>query len=199
VTQQLILADKCKEETPQKNYKRRVQSEIASSDSGLHNAAGRCKLSASSLNLNALHCREICLMVAGLLTRGQMRDSFACGECQLVEIFASWWERMDRVQCLLQQIWAWGSAFDNGWTHIDDKQRPTHQSTSTTDSIFRKNRRVCLSDVARKTGRTALPSKGRFTHSMPCPCRAHAVPLPCRAAKGLECVFPISFTQCGRV
>ena len=41
--------------------------------------------------------------------------------------------------------------------------------------------------------------KGRFTHSMPCPCRAHAVPLPCRAAKGLECVFPISFTQCGRV
>jgi hypothetical protein len=30
-------------------------------------------------------------------------------------------------------------------------------------------------------------------------CRARAVPLPCRAAKGLECVFPIWFTQCGRV
>ena len=30
-------------------------------------------------------------------------------------------------------------------------------------------------------------------------CRAHAVPLPCRAAKGLECVFPTWFTQCGRV
>jgi hypothetical protein len=30
-------------------------------------------------------------------------------------------------------------------------------------------------------------------------CRAHAVPLPCRAAKGLECVFPIWFTLCGRV
>jgi hypothetical protein len=28
-------------------------------------------------------------------------------------------------------------------------------------------------------------------------CRAHAVPLPYRAAKGLECVFPIWFTQCG--
>ena len=41
--------------------------------------------------------------------------------------------------------------------------------------------------------------KGRFTHSMPCPCRAHAVPLPCRAAKSLEYVFPIWFTQCGRV
>ena len=30
-------------------------------------------------------------------------------------------------------------------------------------------------------------------------CRAHAAPMPCRAAKGLECVIPISFTQCGRV
>ena len=30
-------------------------------------------------------------------------------------------------------------------------------------------------------------------------CRANAVPLSCRAAKGLECVFPIWFTQCGRV
>ena len=30
-------------------------------------------------------------------------------------------------------------------------------------------------------------------------CRAHAVPPPCRAAKGLECVFPIWFTQCGCV
>ena len=30
-------------------------------------------------------------------------------------------------------------------------------------------------------------------------CRACAVPLPCRAVKGLECVFPIWFTQCDRV
>ena len=30
-------------------------------------------------------------------------------------------------------------------------------------------------------------------------CRAHTFPLPCRAAKGLECVFPIRLTQCGRV
>jgi hypothetical protein len=30
-------------------------------------------------------------------------------------------------------------------------------------------------------------------------CRVHAVPLPCRAAKGLECVFPIWFTQRGCV
>ena len=34
---------------------------------------------------------------------------------------------------------------------------------------------------------------------MPFPWRANAVPLPCRATKGLECVFPIWFTQCGRV
>jgi len=30
-------------------------------------------------------------------------------------------------------------------------------------------------------------------------CCAHAFPLPCRATKCLECVFPIWFTQCGRV
>jgi hypothetical protein len=30
-------------------------------------------------------------------------------------------------------------------------------------------------------------------------CCAHAIPLPCHASKGLECVFPIWFTQCGRV
>jgi hypothetical protein len=30
-------------------------------------------------------------------------------------------------------------------------------------------------------------------------CRAHSVPLPFRAAKGLDCVFPIWFTQCCRV
>ena len=29
--------------------------------------------------------------------------------------------------------------------------------------------------------------------------RAHAVPLLCRATKGLEYIFPIWFTQCGRV
>jgi hypothetical protein len=30
-------------------------------------------------------------------------------------------------------------------------------------------------------------------------CRAHAVPLPRHATKGLECVFPIWFTQCDHV
>jgi hypothetical protein len=46
---------------------------------------------------------------------------------------------------------------------------------------------------------SAWVCKGRFTHSMPCPCRANAVPLPYRAAKGLECVFAVWFTQWGRV
>jgi hypothetical protein len=41
--------------------------------------------------------------------------------------------------------------------------------------------------------------KGGFTHTMPFPCRSPAVPLPCRSAKALDCVFPIWFTQCGRV
>jgi hypothetical protein len=37
------------------------------------------------------------------------------------------------------------------------------------------------------------------SHAIPFPCRFRAVPLPCRSAKSLECVFPIWFTQCGRV
>jgi hypothetical protein len=41
----------------------------------------------------------------------------------------------------------------------------------------------------------ARQGKGRFTHSMPCPCRSLAI----RAAKGLDCVFPTWFTQFGRV
>ena len=55
---------------------------------------------------------------------------------------------------------------------------------------------ICCEESGAVTG---YPYKGRFTHSMPCPCRAHAFPLPRRTAKGLECVFPIWFTQCGRV
>ena len=46
---------------------------------------------------------------------------------------------------------------------------------------------------------TKWASKSRFTHNLSFPCRAHAIPLPCRATKSLECVFPIWFTQCGRV
>jgi hypothetical protein len=56
-----------------------------------------------------------------------------------------------------------------------------------------------------QTGRTSFPETPVTIN--PCcvtadshiACRAHAIPLPCRAAKGLECVFPIWFTQCGRV
>ena len=29
--------------------------------------------------------------------------------------------------------------------------------------------------------------QGRFTHSAPCPCRAHALPLPCRAVSRRPC------------
>jgi hypothetical protein len=39
---------------------------------------------------------------------------------------------------------------------------------------------------------------GTFKADSHIACRVHAVPMPCRAAKGLECVFPIWFTQCGR-
>jgi hypothetical protein len=40
---------------------------------------------------------------------------------------------------------------------------------------------------------------GNLKADSPIACRAHAVPLQCRASNGLECVFPIWFTQCGRV
>ena len=49
----------------------------------------------------------------------------------------------------------------------------------------------CSLRVLGSSGQSQRSSKGRFTHSMPCPCHAHPVPLPCHAAKGLECAFPI--------
>ena len=51
-----------------------------------------------------------------------------------------------------------GSAFDNGWTHVDNKQRHAHQITCASDSLVRDNRRVWLSVFARKLGRTVLPT-----------------------------------------
>jgi hypothetical protein len=48
----------------------------------------------------------------------------------------------------------------------------------------------------RWVGLTTMPTVKADSHIV---CRAHAVPMPCRAAKGLECAFPIWFTQCGRV
>ena len=54
--------------------------------------------------------------------------------------------------------------------------------------IFPSETLVSLLSICRLA--YAKQSKVRFTHSMPCPCRAHTVLLPCRAAKALECVFP---------
>jgi len=66
-----------------------------------------------------------------------LRDSFACEESQLVEVFAGLWECTNRVQCLLKEILARSSAFDNGKTRVDDNQRTAHHSISTVDSISR--------------------------------------------------------------
>jgi hypothetical protein len=38
-----------------------------------------------------------------------------------------------------------------------------------------------------------------FKANLHIPCRSHAFPRPCRSAKGLECVFPVWFTQRRRV
>jgi hypothetical protein len=48
--------------------------------------------------------------------------------------------------------------------------------------------RVVMSECGQGSCKSQF-SRRRFTHSMP---------RPCRVAKGLECVFPIRFTQCGR-
>ena len=58
-----------------------------------------------------------------------------------------------------------------------------------------------LNIVSRATGWAGMAPtiQSRIEADSHIACRAHAVPLPCRAAKGLECVFPIWFTQCGPV
>ena len=61
---------------------------------------------------------------------------------------------------------------------------------SFTSSRFRVDA-VMSKDYAAHSSGLRVQVKGRFTHSMPFPCRGLAVPLPCRAAKGLENVFPI--------
>jgi len=57
--------------------------------------------------------------------------------------------------------------------------------------------------VSLKPQRSCLPQHFVITKSVKADshiaCRAHAIPLPCRAADGLECVFPVWFTQSGRV
>ena len=40
---------------------------------------------------------------------------------------------------------------------------------------------ILLFEIKRSRRVRDQVSKGRYTHSMPCPCRAHAVPLPCHA------------------
>ena len=47
--------------------------------------------------------------------------------------------------------------------------------------------------ISTQTGQELLKAESHIT------CRSYAVPLPCRAAKGLERVCPIWFTQCDRV
>jgi len=52
-----------------------------------------------------------------------------------------------------------------------------------------------------KSGSSTLQKRryvrGRFTHSMPCPCRAHGVPLPCRTVNShMLCRTPALLRQC---
>jgi hypothetical protein len=98
----------------------------------------------------------------------------------------------------------WHHSHTSQWTHCSTKpnlfkaQNKTNILVDYGTAVHRVFGVVCLA-LGRSLFVTFWYVKGRFTHSMSCPCRAHAIPLPCRAAKGLECVFPIWFTQCYRV
>jgi hypothetical protein len=87
-----------------------------------------------------------------------------------------------------------------GVPKIHSQKLIVNLSNARGELILRRQRLVYLTTSTERCCRHEnFTAKGRFTHSMPFTCRAHTVPLPCRAAKGLERVFPILFTQCGRV
>jgi hypothetical protein len=59
---------------------------------------------------------------------------------------------------------------------------------------------VRCADVSRKSYLKCSNSPRRLLRTLKANSHTyHAVPLPCRAAKGLDYVFTILFTQCGRV
>ena len=109
-----------------------------------------------------------------------------------LEIYAIWLYLKDPPMCInrltavRKQHWCWD---------VSDPQSYKDKDSS----VFRDVTWLPIPSFTRLSAKPIPLYKGRFTHSMPCPCRAHAVPLPCRAVKGLECVFPIWFTQCGCV
>ena len=72
----------------------------------------------------------------------------------------------------------WLPSMSNGWR---DQTNLTYACTYKTHGMYIL---PPIGDYIRLT----YDVKGLFTHSMQCPCRAD---------KGLECVFPIWFTQCG--
>jgi hypothetical protein len=64
-------------------------------------------------------------------------------------------------------------------------------------NLFRHDRSI--TDHVRRSNQKLEKSRDTVKAESHIACRANAVPLPCRVAKGLECVFPIWFTHCGRV
>jgi hypothetical protein len=72
--------------------------------------------------------------------------------------------------------------------------------------INRTNFTTILTSIARQIGTQPWPNDMYLISNMSVITEVlgpihtyHAVPLPCRSAKGLDCVFPIWFTQWGRV
>jgi hypothetical protein len=74
-----------------------------------------------------------------------------------------------------------------------------------------QTRPYCVNQIGKTHSKTPLAARhgrgtawarhgnGMLCVNRPIACRVHAVPLPWCAAKGLECVFPVWYTQCGRV
>jgi len=78
-------------------------------------------------------------------------------------------------------------------------QSDNQRSPGKNEQNYERSQIRCLGRVSDWTFPSTTQKLYRLKADSHTACRAHAVPLPCRAAKGLECVFPIWFTQCGRV
>jgi hypothetical protein len=87
----------------------------------------------------------------------------------------------------------------------DSKERGTslyvgHQGAQTEISFLHLSKNVHSERVYEFTANRSNVLRLIHTyHVVPMPFPCHAVPLPCLSLKSLDCVFPIWFTQCGRI
>jgi hypothetical protein len=87
-------------------------------------------------------------------------------------------------------------------SYLRENTVQVHYKKQSVNAVWGNN--VCLLSDSHKTWLQWVGKKAKFLNvtaggtlkaNSHIACRAHAVPLPCRTAKGVECVFPIWFTQ----